>query len=126
MTSGPIKLFVSLRQLSSADQEYKKLTLLIDASARISELKRQIEKEFSDLFPFEPPFIVAKIDDEQGYSLSNNSKVGEFLKQGDRISALPENLGHNGPGNGASSGGNTEDLVVMLRNLQGSLVNKIA
>ena len=78
------------------------------------------------MFPFEPPFIVAKIDDEQGYSLSNNSKVGEFLKQGDRISALPENLGHNGGGNGASTGGNTEDLVVMLRNLQGSLVNKIA
>lgn len=49
---------------SQSDQEYKKLTLLIDATSRISELKRQIEKEFGDLFPLEPPFIVAKIDDE--------------------------------------------------------------
>lgn len=54
---------------------------------RISDLKRKIEKEFLDLFPSEQPFIVAKLEDEYGYSLSNNSQVGEFLKHGDRIYA---------------------------------------
>lgn len=101
---------------TQSDQEYKKLTLLIDANSRISELKRQIEKEFGDLFPLEPPFIVAKIDDDQGYSLSNNSRVGEFLKYGDRVSALPENL-NNREGGSIGGGGNTEDLVIMLKNL---------
>ena len=61
-SNGQLKLFVSLK--THSDQEYKKLTLLIDANSRISELKRQIEKEFGDLFPLEPPFVVAKIDDE--------------------------------------------------------------
>jgi Cdc14 phosphatase binding protein N-terminus len=70
--------------------DYKRLTLIIEGGARISELKRQIEKEFSDLFPYEPPYIVAKLDDEYGFSLSNNSKVSDFLKFGDRVTALPE------------------------------------
>lgn len=55
-------------------------------------MKRKIEKEFSDLFPNEPPFIVAKLEDEYGYSLSNSSRVGEFLKYGDRVVAQPELL----------------------------------
>jgi hypothetical protein len=50
-------------------------------------LKRKIEKEFADLFPNEPPFVVAKLEDEYGYSLSNSSRCGEFLKYGDRIIA---------------------------------------
>ncbi len=50
-------------------------------------MKRKIEKEFSDLFPNEPPFIVAKLEDEYGYSLSNSSRVGDFLKYGDRVVA---------------------------------------
>jgi hypothetical protein len=54
---------------------------------KIADLKRKIEKEFADLFPNEPPFIVAKLEDEYGYSLSNSSRVGEFLKYGDRIVA---------------------------------------
>jgi hypothetical protein len=68
------------------------LTLIVDGNLKISDLKRQIEKEFSDLFPYEPPYIVAKLDDEFGFSLSNNSRVGEFLKFGDRVTAQPENL----------------------------------
>lgn len=60
--------------------------------ARIADLKRQIEKEFSELFPYESPYVVAKLDDEYGYSLSNGSKIGDFLKFGDRITAQPENL----------------------------------
>jgi hypothetical protein len=50
-------------------------------------LKRQIEKEFAELFPYENPYVVAKLDDEYGYSLSNSSKIGDFLKFGDRITA---------------------------------------
>lgn len=61
-------------------------------NAKIADLKRKIEKEFSDLFPNEPPFVTAKIEDEYGYSLSNSSKVGDFLKYGDRVVAQPESL----------------------------------
>jgi hypothetical protein len=39
------------------------------------------------------------------------------------VSALPENLNNR---EGSIGGGNTEDLVIMLKNLQGSIVNKIA
>ena len=58
---------------------------------------------------------MAKIDDEQGYSLSNNQRVGEFLRYGDRVNAVPEDISHGQTG--AGGGGNTEDLVVMLKNL---------
>jgi len=30
---------------------------------RVYELKRKIEREFSELFPNEPPFVVAKLED---------------------------------------------------------------
>ena len=72
------------------------LDLINVGNAKISDLKRQIEKEFSELFPYEPPYVVAKLDDEFGYSLSNGSKIGEFLKFGDRIVAQPENLNNEG------------------------------
>jgi hypothetical protein len=81
---------VTLRKTYDSDEDYKRLTLIINSNSRISDLKRQIEKEFADLFPYEPPYIVAKLDDEYGYSLSNNSRIGEFLKFGDRITAQPE------------------------------------
>ena len=99
----------------------RRLTLLIEANSRISDLKRLIEREFSELFPYEPPYIVAKLDDEQGYSLSNSSRVGDFLKYGDKINAVPETQG-----SAMHGGGNTTDLVVMLRNLESSIVGKIA
>lgn len=92
---------------------------------RVAELKRKIEKEFLDLFPSEQPFIVAKLEDEHGYSLSNNSSVGEFLKHGDRIYAQPEKFGGaaragDDPEAAADlrGGGNTSDLLEMLRGLQ--------
>ena len=81
---------MTLRKTYDSDEDYKRLTLIIESNSRISDLKRQIEKEFADLFPYEPPYIVAKLDDEYGYSLSNNSRIGEFLKFGDRITAQPE------------------------------------
>jgi hypothetical protein len=53
-------------------------------------LKRLIEKEFADLFPHEPTFICAKLEDEFGYSLSNTSYVNELLKHSDRLTAIAE------------------------------------
>jgi hypothetical protein len=105
---------------------------LFIATAKIADLKRKIEKEFIDLFPNEPPFIVAKLEDEYGYSLSNSSLVIDFLKYGDRVIAQPENLGNGtGPGGLGTAqnihgGSNTEELVTMLNNLQSTIVNKIA
>jgi hypothetical protein len=98
-------------------------------------LKRKTEKEFGDLFPNEPPFVVAKLEDEYGYSLSNSSRVGDFLKYGDRIVAQPELLidasrrqvdGAPGSGVNLHGGSNTEELLTMLKNLQTTIVNKIA
>lgn len=61
-------------------------------NTKISMLKRHIEREFSDLFPHEPTFICAKLEDEFGYSLSNSSYVYELLKNSDRIFAIPESF----------------------------------
>lgn len=55
-------------------------------------LKRIIENEFADLFPHEPTFICAKLEDEFGYSLSNSSFVSELLKDSDRLFAIPESF----------------------------------
>ena len=117
--------------------DYKKLILMTSPHIRIAELKRKIEKEFVDLFPAETPFVVAKIEDEYGYSLSNGSVVGDFLKHGDRIVAQPEGFvdqmgggstpgGAPMPGRGLYGGGNTSDLLAMIQNLQQSVVAKLA
>ena len=98
----------------------------MSANMTISEIKWKIEREFVDLFPSEAPFICAKIEDENGYSLSNASLVGDFLTEGERIYALPERFGGAGPttSNDGSNpemalrgGGNTDDLLNMLRSL---------
>ena len=81
-----------MRKDYESDIDYKRLTLMIESNAKIADLKRKIEKEFTDLFPNEPPFITAKLEDEYGYSLSNSSRVGDFLKYGDRVVAQPELL----------------------------------
>lgn len=71
--SETLRVYVTLRKNYESDVDYKRLILMIDPGSKISDLKRKIEKEFSDLFPNEPPFIVAKLEDEYGYSLSNSS-----------------------------------------------------
>lgn len=53
----------------------------------IYELKRKIEKEYSELFPEEPPYVVAKLQDQEGYALSNNSFVKDVLNGSDRLIA---------------------------------------
>jgi hypothetical protein len=36
---------------------------MIAGHSMVYELKRKIEKEFSELFPAEPPFVVSKLED---------------------------------------------------------------
>ena len=110
-----------------------KLIIMTSNEMYISDLKRKIETEFEDLFPSEPPYIVAKIEDESGFSLSNHSLVGEFLRHGDRIFAQPEGISEvraRGEGGeaitGLHGGGNTQDLLEMLKNLQSNVVAKLA
>ena len=87
------KVYITLRKNYESDVDYKRLMIMINrkpfllltslkAMNKIADLKRKIEKEFVDLFPNEPPFIVAKLEDEYGYSLSNSSLVQDFLKYG--------------------------------------------
>ena len=90
MNTHFIKVYVTLKKEYEQDIDYKRITVMIDPTQRISELKRKIEREFVDLFPNEPPYIVAKLEDEYGYSLSNSSQVMDFLKHGDRVKAQPE------------------------------------
>jgi len=46
---------------------------MVDGPTKVYELKRKVEKEFSELFPHEPPYVVAKLEDHSGFALSNNS-----------------------------------------------------
>ena len=46
---------------------------------RVSMLKRAIEREFMELFPQEQPYVVAKLEDANGFSLSNGSNIGDFI-----------------------------------------------
>jgi len=57
-------------QSASADGD-KKLLLMALETNKVYELKRQIEREFAELFPNEPPYVVAKIEDTEGFALSN-------------------------------------------------------
>lgn len=58
------------------------MMLVVPSHEKIFTLKRQIEREFLDLFPNEPPYVVAKLEDAHGFSLSNGSQVGDFIQTG--------------------------------------------
>lgn len=66
---------------------------LLEANQKVSMLKRLVEQEYADLFPNDPTFICAKLQDEFGYSLSNASLIFELVKNGDRLFAVPEAIG---------------------------------
>ena len=59
---------------------------------RVSMLKRAIEREFMELFPSEQPYVVAKLEDANGFSLSNGSNIGDFISNGQMVYAEPERL----------------------------------
>lgn len=83
--SPNIKLYVKLRHTetplseSTPAEKPKKLVLLANSRAKIFELKRQIEKEFVELFPSDQPFVVAKVLDVDNYAISNVSLVGDVV-----------------------------------------------
>ena len=52
---------------------------MIGQNQQVFELKRKIEKEFCELFPKEPPFVVAKLLDSNEYTISSNSKVLDVI-----------------------------------------------
>jgi len=68
---GRIRILVTLRKSLDSNQEYKKMMVVMNATDKVFALKRAIEREFMDLFPSEQPYVVAKIEDVNGFSLSN-------------------------------------------------------
>ena len=66
--------------------------LVMNSHERVSMLKRGIEREFMELFPAEQPYVVAKLEDANGFSLSNGSNIGDFITNGQMIYAEPEHL----------------------------------
>ena len=61
--ASKIRIFVVLRKTYGGNDEYKKLMLVVSSMDKVFHLKRSIEKEFLDLFPNEPPYVVAKLED---------------------------------------------------------------
>ena len=85
-----MKLYVSLKKHQDDQGDYKKLILMTSENSWIYELKRKIEREFSELFPHEPPYVVAKLEDSEGFAVSNSSQVKDTFGPGGRLFALPE------------------------------------
>ena len=81
------KVYVILTEQYVQPQDSKKLVLMIDTKQMIYELKRKVEREYSELFPSEPPYVVAKLLDNEGYALSNNSYVKDVLKNGEKLTS---------------------------------------
>ena len=66
------------------------MMLVISSNDKVYTLKRAIEREFLDLFPNENPYVVAKLEDTHGFSLSNGSNIGDFITNGQMVFAQPE------------------------------------
>lgn len=115
-----IRIYVTLMNGESREGDMKKLIVMTEGNMRISMLKRRIEQEYSELFPREKPLIVSKIEDQHGYSLSNNSFVSDLLKTDDRIFALPETQT-----SGFVSGTDISELLSMLSNMQENISGKL-
>lgn len=58
------------------------MLLMIEDSFKVADLKRRIEREFAELFPAEPPYVVAKVEDSQGFALSNQSVLRDVCIMG--------------------------------------------
>ena len=68
------------------------MMVVMNSTDKVFALKRAIEREFMDLFPTEQPYVVAKIEDANGFSLSNQSNVEDFIVNGQNVFAIPERL----------------------------------
>tara|TARA_B110000285_G_scaffold226828_1_gene287167 strand:- start:692 stop:868 length:177 start_codon:yes stop_codon:yes gene_type:complete len=58
------------------------MMLVMNGQEKVSNLKRAIEREFMELFPVENPYVVAKLEDANGFSLSNGSNIADFIQSG--------------------------------------------
>ena len=109
------------------------MMLIIASTEKIYSLKRAIEREFLDLFPSEQPYVVAKLEDAHGFSLSNGSNIGDFIANGQMIYAQPEGVSdpnQSGTPMGQEmnihGGQNAQEMVQMMKSLQHNIVNKLA
>lgn len=128
---GRIKILVVLRHPEGSG-EFKKMMVVMNSGDKIYSLKRAIEKEFMELFPMEQPYVVAKVEDNNGYSLSNQSNVEDFITNGMTVYALPESLLDPSEQNAKydnvhlHAGQNITELVHMLNSLQHNILKKLA
>ena len=119
-----IRVMVTLRKTYGGTEEYKKMMLVVPSHDKVYNLKRLIEKEFLDLFPNEPPYVVAKLEDHNGFSLSNGSNIGDFIQNGQQIFAQPEavmdpqSFVDGQGGQNVHGGSNPLELIQMLKTLQ--------
>lgn len=140
LSSGPgadfghkVRVMVILRKTYGGNEEYKKMMIVVNAAEKIYSLKRAIEREFLDLFPNEPPYVVAKLEDATGFSLSNGSNIGDFIGNGQVVYAQPEVVQDPRQRGGDSAdmvvhGGsqNPLELLQMMQSLQRSTLHKLA
>ena len=84
-----LKLYVTLWKKENSQEIYKKLVLVIQDSCQIFDLKRRIEREFAELFAAEPPYVVAKLEDSQGFALSNQSQIRDVCVTGEPLLLTP-------------------------------------
>ena len=108
--------------------------LVFNSQEKVSGLKRAIEREFMELFPVEPPYVVAKLEDANGFSLSNGSNIGDFIQNGQMVYAEPENLldpnrqdydlnvSRSMPVLPLHGGQNSNELITMLQSLQNNIL----
>jgi hypothetical protein len=82
-----VRVYITLKKRYEQEGEYKKMLLMATGASRVFELKRRLEREFSELFPNEPPFVVAKLEDSNGFALSNSSLVKDVVAEGDMLIA---------------------------------------
>jgi hypothetical protein len=80
--SNKVRILVTLRKSYGSSDPYKKMMLVVSGQEKVSGLKRAIEREFMELFPVEPPYVVAKLEDANGFSLSNGSNIADFIQNG--------------------------------------------
>ena len=101
-----------------------KLIILVAPSMSIKQLKQKIELEFAELFPREEPYFVGKIEDASGYSLPQDSLVGDHFKQGDNVIVWPRVDYEDFPSTYTKESAN--DLLHSLKNVHYSMISKLS
>jgi hypothetical protein len=61
-----------------------------NASARVFELRREIEQQFASLRPREPPLATHALKNRNGYLLPDALRVGDVLADSEQVSAVLE------------------------------------